>query len=456
MPARALAMLLPAAMLALLPAAPGGEKDSGDGFIPMFNGKDLSGWVNVNCAPETFFVKDGMIVTTGKPTGFLRTDKQYENFIAEFDWMHVPPTPDAVGNSGFFVWADPLPAVGSPYTRGIEVQVLVNLEWKDKKTGGVTASSHGDLFSIWGARCVPDRPHPLGWERCIPSENRAKGAGEWNHYRVEANDGVIKLAVNGKVVSGISKCVPRKGYLALESEGSECRFKDLKIKELPSTRPTTEETADVARDFRPLLVGDLRFWKADEEHQKHWKFHDWVLDYDGKCPGKDPHLWTEKEYGDFELIADWRWSAKPKKMQRPVILPTGEVATENGKEKTAEVDDAGDSGIYLRGSEKAQVNLWCWPVGSGEVWGYRTDKSQPADVRAACTPKVAADKPIGQWNRIHIRMKGDRLTVDLNGKRVIDDARLPGVPARGPIALQHHGDPIQFGNIFIRELAKSE
>jgi GTPase SAR1 family protein len=79
------------------------------------------------------------------------------------------------------------------YTRSIEVQVLVNLEWKDKKSGQSTATSQGDLFSIWGAKCKSDRPHPLGWERCIPSENRAKGEGEWNHYRVEANDGPMSI-----------------------------------------------------------------------------------------------------------------------------------------------------------------------------------------------------------------------------------------------------------------------
>src|SRR5438270_2508861 len=132
-----------------------------DGFVPMWNGKDLTGWVNVNTHPGTFFVKDDMIVTTGKPTGYLRTEKQYENFVAEFDWMHIPNKPGEVGNSGFFVWADPIPAIGTGYTRGIEVQVLVNLEWKDKETGGSTATSHGDLFSIHGAKCVPDRPHPL-------------------------------------------------------------------------------------------------------------------------------------------------------------------------------------------------------------------------------------------------------------------------------------------------------
>ena len=189
-----LALLL---ILACLPATGfTGDKGEGKGFVPMWNGKDLTGWVNVNCAPETFFVKDDMIVTTGKPTGYLRTNKQYENFVAEFDWMHVPPKPGAVGNSGFFVWCDPIPAVGTGYTRGIEVQVLVNLTYKNKK-GEITATSQGDLFSIHGATCVPDRPHPDGWARCLPSENHCKGEGEWNHYRVEANDGIIKLAVNG-------------------------------------------------------------------------------------------------------------------------------------------------------------------------------------------------------------------------------------------------------------------
>ena len=150
--------------------------------------------------------------------------------------MHIPNKPGDVGNSGFFVWADPIPAVGTGYTRGIEVQVLVNLTYKNKK-GEITATSQGDLFSIWGATCVPDRPHPDGWARCLPSENHCKGEGEWNHYRVEANDGRITLAVNGHAVSGLSKCKPRKGYLALESEGSECHFRNLKIKELPSTNP---------------------------------------------------------------------------------------------------------------------------------------------------------------------------------------------------------------------------
>jgi hypothetical protein len=271
------------------------------GFRPMFNGKDLSGWVNVNCAPGTFFAKGEEVITTGKPTGFLRTDRQYENFVLEMDWMHV--NTKEVGNSGLFVWGDPIPAIGTPYTRGIEVQVLVNLEYRDKKTNAVTASSHGDLFSIWGARCTPDRPHPLGSERCIPSENRAKGGGEWNHYKVTANDGVIKLEVNGKEVSGVSKCSPRKGYLALESEGAECHFKNIRIKELPSTNPKPEQVANVDTGYVSLFDGlELTGWKADP---KHWKVSGGRL----VCTGASD-LATEKKFGKHELLFDWKIPAK--------------------------------------------------------------------------------------------------------------------------------------------------
>jgi hypothetical protein len=117
-----------------------------------------------------------------------------------------------------------------------------------------------------------------------------------------------------------------------------------------------------------------------------------------------------------------------------------------------EIDECGDSGIYLRGSSKSQINIWCWSVGSGEVYGYRTDGSMPAEVRAGVTPSENADAPLGQWNRFHITMVGDRLTVVLNGKTVIENAQLPGVAERGRIALQNHGSPLEFANIYIREL----
>jgi hypothetical protein len=412
-------------------------------FVPLFNGKDLSGWVNVNCAPNTFTVQDGIIVSTGIPTGVIRTTRMYENFVLELEWRHMK----AGGNAGVFIWGDAITSPGVPFARGIEVQVL-----DGRNTEFYT--SHGDVFSIHGATMKPDRPHPAGAMRCLPSEQRCKPSPEWNHYRVECNDGVIKLAVNGKVVSGGSECKPRKGYICLESEGSECHFRNLRIRELPSTDPKPEEIALADEGFRTLYTGvDFSGWKFDPGHEGHWQAKDWIIDYDGKSDAESKHLWTEKEYGDFVLICDWRLNAKPKKMLRPLILPNGDYELDaDGKQKQVEVDDAGDSGIYLRGNSKSQVNIWCWPAGSGEVYGYRNDKSQPPEVRAGVTPKLKADKPLGQWNRFVITMKGDRLTVVLNGQTVLEKAQLPGVPARGPIALQHHGDTIQFANVLIREL----
>ena len=414
-----------------------------DDFVPLFNGKDLSGWVPVNVAPNTFTVQDGIIVSTGIPTGTMRTEKMYENFVIELEWRHMK----AGGNAGLFVWGDPITHVGVPFSRGIEVQIL-----DGRETANYT--SHGDIFSIWGAKLTPDRPHPNGSERCLPSEKRCKPSPEWNHYRVTCNDGTIKLEVNGKEVSGGTKCNPRKGYLCLESEGSECHFRNIKLKELPTTNPEPDEIALVAVGHRSLYSGlDLTGWKASEQHLGHWKPSDWKLVYDGKCDATDPNLWSEQEFGDFEMICDWRWTAKPIKKRWPKVLPTGlEEIGSDGKQVEVEVDDAGDSGLYLRGSSKSQVNMWCRPCGSGEVYGYRTDASQPAEVRAGVTPRKVADKPIGQWNRFLITMKGDRLTVRLNGELVIENAQLPGVAARGPIALQHHGDPIEFASILIREL----
>jgi hypothetical protein len=247
-----------------------------------------------------------MIITTGKPTGYLRTDRQYENFVLEFEWFHAPNPKGSVGNSGLFVWGDPIPAVGTGYTRSIEVQVLVNLLYKDKKTGLATATSHGDLFSIWGAKCKPDRPHPQKSERCLPSEDRCKGEYEWNHYKVIANNGVLKLHVNGKEVSAVSESNPRKGYLALESEGSECRFKNIKIKEMPSTNPKPNEICDEDKGFKCLFTGlDFTGWVLGADAKSNWKMGDGVL----SSTGKGAAVWTEKEYGDVEIVCDFKGNA---------------------------------------------------------------------------------------------------------------------------------------------------
>jgi hypothetical protein len=211
-------------------------------FHDLFNGKDLTGWVNVNTAPDTWSVKDGMIVCTGKPMGVLRTEKQYENFILHIEWMHLIPG----GNSGCFGWAGGTPQEGSPFPRGIEIQML-ELEWpklnpEKDGTPRTDAYVHGELFGVNGLKLVPDNPRG---PRSKSIENRCKGKGEWNVYDVVCVDGTMKLAVNGKFVNGISKASIKKGYLCLESEGAEVHFRNIRILELLPGVTTPEQAAPV-------------------------------------------------------------------------------------------------------------------------------------------------------------------------------------------------------------------
>ncbi|GAF75842.1 unnamed protein product, partial [marine sediment metagenome] len=345
-------------------------------WVSLFNGEDLTGWVPINCAPNTFTAREGMIVSTGIPTGLLRTERQYENFEIELEWRHLKEG----GNAGLFLWGDPVTAPGTPFARGIEVQILDNGYGANGKNEWFT--THGDIFPVHGATMTPTGRISDTGQRSFPTEDRCNDSPEWNHYRVVANDGAIRLSVNGKEVTVGKECSPRKGYVCLESEGSECHFRNIRIRELPSTNPRPDEIARVAEGFVPLYNGvDLSGWRAEEGHLGHWQPKGWVLDYDGKAEADDPNLWSEKEYGDFQLICDWRWTAEPEPTLCPVVLPSGEQAVdEDGQPKQEEVPDAGDSGIYLRGSSKSQINIWCWPIGSGEVYGYRMDANMPPEV----------------------------------------------------------------------------
>ncbi len=166
---------------------------------------------------------------------------------------------------------------------------------------------------------------------------------------------------------------------------------------------------------------------ADEIVLPHWGVKDGILFHDGK----GNNLQTVKDYGNFELYVDWKIPPK------------------------------GDSGIYLRGNP--QVQIWESDTladnlaedrgkGSGGLW------NNPKGSKGK-EPLVKADNPTGEWNTFHIIMIGDKVTVFLNDKKVVDDAPLANywdkgkpLPATGPIELQHHGDKLWFKNIYIKEL----
>ena len=174
--------------------------------------------------------------------------------------------------------------------------------------------------------------------------------------------------------------------------------------------------------FTALFNGrDLSGWKVPEGDGGHWKVVDGAIDYDAQSEARgDKSLWLEREFGNFELHVDWRIKEAPYTNRNvPYILPDGTHARDiHGKELKLALPDA-DSGIFLRGSGDYQVNIWCWPIGSGEMYGIRTNPNTAPELRAAVTPRMQADNPIGQWNRFEITVRGNTVRTVLNGKVVI-------------------------------------
>ncbi len=212
------------------------------GWVDLFNGKDLSGWVDVNTTPETWSVKDGMLVCSGRPIGVMRSEKMYENFILVIEWRHM----EAGGNSGVFLWSDAVADRNDVLPNGMEVQML-ELDWVQlhkKKDGTLPpiAYVHGELFGAGSLTGIPDNPRG---KRSKSVENRCNPKGEWNRYVVVAVDGTVKLSVNGKFVNGIRESSMRKGYLCLESEGGLIHFRKIRMLPLPGGMADEKNTVKV-------------------------------------------------------------------------------------------------------------------------------------------------------------------------------------------------------------------
>lgn len=218
--------------------------------------------------------------------------------------------------------------------------------------------------------------------------------------------------------------------------------------------------------FISLFNGkDLTGWKVPDGDNGHWRVLTGVIDYDARSEAAgDKNLWTDREFTDFVLRIDWRIKETPYVNPRiPYILPDGTHARDvTGKPIALALPDS-DSGVFIRGSGTHQINIWCWPIGSGEMYGVRMDPTTPSEVRTAVTPRHQADKPVGEWNSCEITVKGNTVKVVLNGITVIPGATLADLPPSGPLALQHHGGMsagkwnsppslLQFKNIYLREL----
>ncbi len=231
------ALLSITAVTLLLQAAPADQAIVPTRVMPLFNGRDLTGWKadvpekDTNpSARDSFIVRNGMLVSLGTPEGHLVTDKTYRNYRLEVEYRF----PGKPGNCGVLVHASKPRALYKMFPQSIEVQM--------------EHENAGDFWCIQENIEVPDmekrRPRKAGekWggsegdaRRILNlTDNSEKPVGEWNTMIIEARDRAIKVWVNGDLVNEGFKCTADRGKIALQAEASEVEFRRVEIGPLSS------------------------------------------------------------------------------------------------------------------------------------------------------------------------------------------------------------------------------
>jgi hypothetical protein len=414
-------------MAALTVAASTTARPAEKGFVSLFNGRDLEGWTLVNPSGRGYVVQDGLLICPADGGGNLFTTAEYSDFVLRFEFRLEPGSNNGIGIRS--------PLAGDASRSGMEVQVLDDSaeQYRDLRP----AQYHGSIYSV------------------VPAKRGAlKPPGAWNREEIRCEGRRVRVTLNGRVTvdadldevtdlavlrehPGIMR---ERGHIGFLGHGTTVAFRNIRLRDLAAVSGTQDAGNDnrPPKGFRALFNGrDLSGWKglvadppkrarmsseelaaaqsqADQQMREHWKVADDALVYDGKGNS----LCTARDYGDFELLVDWK------------------------------IHPGGDSGIYLRGSP--QVQIWDRPEGSGGLYNNQKNPSQPSK---------KADRPPGEWNRFRIRMIGDKVTVFLNGELVVDNVTMENYWERdkpiyptGAIELQHHGDTLYFKNIYVREL----
>lgn len=410
------------------------------GFTSLFDGQSLNHWKFVGKPGEGYKVRNGAIVCEQGVKGNLFTEKEFENFILRFDFLV-----DAGSNNGIGIRA---PLEGDSAYVGMEVQVLEETGALGGKWGKLRPEQyHGSIYDLFGART-----------------GAMKKPGLWNTQEIVANGRSIKVTLNGQVICEAdlnSVTDPEKlakhpgilrerGHIGFLGHNDHVEFRNIRIKELASS---FRENIAPFPGFKAVYNGhDLSNWKglmkspydnpikraalspadharfqaeADQRMRDHWKSVHGALQFDGKGDS----LCTVQDYGDFEMFVDFK------------------------------ITERGDSGIYLRGTPQVQIwDPFTAPqqhgseVGSGGLYNNQKNPSKPTRM---------ADRPIGEWNRFHILMQGEKVTLFLNGELVTHnvvlenywDRNQPLMPT-GQIELQNHGNNLWFKNVHIRELGR--
>jgi hypothetical protein len=405
-------------------------KPDAEGFLTLFDGMNLDAWKGNKTAYTITENKEIFVDPSKGGSGDLFTVEEYGDFVLRFEFKLTPGANNGIGVR--------TPGGNAAY-EGFEIQVLEDTA--PKYATLQPYQFHGSVYGI------------------IPAKRGAqKPVGEWNTEEIVMDGRRVKVTVNGTVIvdadldeaskngtmdkskhPGLKRTM---GYISFCGHGDKLWFRNVKVK--PIVRADNTPPAGWSQVFNGK---DLANWKgvtktegfdnpikraaatpekrtemqtlADVDSKLHWTVKNGVLCFDGKGFS----LGTAKDYADFEMWCDWRLLTKK-----------------------------GDSGLYLRGSP--QVQIWDahnqWHIGSGGLYNNQKNPSKAL---------LIADNQIGEWNTFYIRMIGEKVDVYLNGKRVVDNVTLENYWNRAipifpkeQIELQCHGDPIEFKNIFIREL----
>lgn len=189
--------------------------------ISLFNGRDFTGWTyslskdDVKLA-DVWSVKDGVITCKGKPSGYLRTEKDYANYVLTLEWRW--PEGTTKGNSGVLVHSSTPKAIGV-WPESIEAQLALG--------------NAGDIWVIGATIEIPDADkRVMGRRHLNLTDNSEKPSGQWNTYEITAKGDELILKVNGELVNHARKCSETKGAICLQSEGAEVQFRNIKLRTL--------------------------------------------------------------------------------------------------------------------------------------------------------------------------------------------------------------------------------
>lgn len=194
----------------------------GTGVVDLFNGKDFTGWtffMRSNSAPEkTWSITNGVIQCTGKPAGYLRTEKTYQNYKLTVEWRFVKVAPKA-NNTGILV---NMQAQDKIWPQSIECQGQSGKQGDFWLQSGANAAG----FPGYGKKSV---------HVPMPGASNEKPVGEWNVYEIIVSGDSVEAIVNGKSMNKISGCNVTSGFIGIQSEGAEIEVRMIHLRYLAVT-----------------------------------------------------------------------------------------------------------------------------------------------------------------------------------------------------------------------------